>query len=235
VNLGVLYLCSDQVEQAHKAFSTAQALDPAHARAWIGQAYIAQLTDHAETLDLFRHSTQLNPLPQAAIAFAFHVALGLIPLDANKRTELYNKGHFKAGQIPEGYGAYYLAQANIALSKHVRTNIGARDACAWNIYGLLLEKQSLFLSAYDAFRKSRTILLDEHKSAQSVFSAKVSEIQSYLSIVSVNLARVSLKLNNPQESLALLESSSISGVFETCLLALNHFKLGDLAKSFQVG
>ena len=45
---------------AHKAFTAAQSLDPTYAAAWIGQAIIAHSIGHADCMDLYRHTTELD-------------------------------------------------------------------------------------------------------------------------------------------------------------------------------
>lgn len=45
---------------ANRAFNDAQCLDPSYTEAWIGQATIAEMFGHEESMDLFRHSNELG-------------------------------------------------------------------------------------------------------------------------------------------------------------------------------
>ncbi|RMC17980.1 hypothetical protein DUI87_04854 [Hirundo rustica rustica] len=78
-NLGVLYLATGNIEkcsvtmpgsstavlslvlqQAHEAFKIAQSLEPSYLLCWIGQALIAETIGSYDTMDLFRHTTELS-------------------------------------------------------------------------------------------------------------------------------------------------------------------------------
>ena len=48
------------LQLANKAFTAAQSLDPGYAAAWIGQATIAHSIGHADCMDLYRHTTELD-------------------------------------------------------------------------------------------------------------------------------------------------------------------------------
>jgi len=70
VSLGALYLSHDQMELANRAFSQAQSLDPGKARAWVGQALVAERMGSAEALDLFRREwlSPGQPWPRSVVA-----------------------------------------------------------------------------------------------------------------------------------------------------------------------
>lgn len=48
------------IQLANKAFTVAQSQDPGYVAAWIGQAIIAQNIGHADCMDLYRHTTELD-------------------------------------------------------------------------------------------------------------------------------------------------------------------------------
>lgn len=59
-NLGTFYLLHGNKQLAHQAFAQAQAHDPSLARAWVGQALVAESMGDEVTDDLFRHTAELN-------------------------------------------------------------------------------------------------------------------------------------------------------------------------------
>ena len=59
---------------AHQAFRNAQSLEPGFVQAWIGQALVAESIGHSDSMDLFRHSTEL----------AYHVSRGELIMPALK-------------------------------------------------------------------------------------------------------------------------------------------------------
>ncbi|KAL7049781.1 hypothetical protein ACKWTF_003847 [Chironomus riparius] len=70
-NLGVFYLMNGDIKLANKAFSRAQQSDTSFLNAWIGQACIAELIgEHDETMDLFRHCTQLGYHHESSIGYS---------------------------------------------------------------------------------------------------------------------------------------------------------------------
>ena len=48
------------VQLAYEAFKKAQAFSPESVQAWTGQALIAERIGSDETMDLFRHATELD-------------------------------------------------------------------------------------------------------------------------------------------------------------------------------
>ena len=66
---------------AHQAFRNAQSLEPDYVQAWIGQALVAESIGHSDSMDLFRHTTEL----------AYHVSPATdIPEDgSNIHPEIY--------------------------------------------------------------------------------------------------------------------------------------------------
>ena len=152
INLGSFYLSVGQYELAHQAFSTSQALDPSEARGWIGQAFVAEVINHGETLDLYRHSYELSPHPQACLGFAYHVVASLSPQSAVDASDLFNsKSPSKNKSIPAGYESHYVANAAVALSKYVHSDGGTQDACAYNLQGLLFEMDNQTTSAETSY------------------------------------------------------------------------------------
>lgn len=75
-NLGVIALTKSGKENeqlAFKCFSSAQALEPAYPNGWVGQCFLAERMKHADTEDLFRHSTSLPTVNrEAQRGFVYH-------------------------------------------------------------------------------------------------------------------------------------------------------------------
>lgn len=70
-NLGTFYLMQGDIKLANKAFSCAQQSDTAFLNSWIGQGTIAELIgDRDESMDLFRHCTQLGFHLESSIGYS---------------------------------------------------------------------------------------------------------------------------------------------------------------------
>uniref|UniRef100_A0A8C5SHY7 SKI3 subunit of superkiller complex n=1 Tax=Laticauda laticaudata TaxID=8630 RepID=A0A8C5SHY7_LATLA len=126
-NLGVLYLTSGKIEQAHEAFKVAQSLEPSHLTCWIGQAFVAETIGSYETMDLFRHTTELSMHTEGAKGYAYWVCSTLQD-KTNRNTELYKYNILQMNAIPT---------AQVALTKY--TERIQNDACAFTMLGYLNE------------------------------------------------------------------------------------------------
>ncbi|XP_062068375.1 superkiller complex protein 3 [Lepus europaeus] len=144
-NLGVLYLANENIEQAHEAFKMAQSLDPSYLMCWIGQALIAETVGSFDTMDLFRHTTELSMHTEGAIGYAYWVCTTLQD-KSNRETELYRYNILQMNAIPA---------AQVVLCKYIERI--QNYAPAFTMLGYLNEHLQLKKQAADAYQ--RAILL----------------------------------------------------------------------------
>uniref|UniRef100_T1IWR9 Tetratricopeptide repeat protein 37 n=1 Tax=Strigamia maritima TaxID=126957 RepID=T1IWR9_STRMM len=145
-NLGLIYLLHDNVELAHKAFSTAQTLDPSHIKCWIGMAMIAEKIGHLEAMDLFRHTTSLGYHGQSALGYAHWVAQVLLDEKIDKRVKVKFWQENMAS----------LPTPSDCLVKY--TGNVTDDPQAFNTLGIFLEREKLFSLACQAFERAIGLL-----------------------------------------------------------------------------
>ncbi|XP_015779373.1 PREDICTED: tetratricopeptide repeat protein 37-like [Acropora digitifera] len=196
-NLGVLYLKHGKIELAHEAFKNSQALDPSYGAAWTGQATIAEIIASEEAMDLFRHTTELGSHREGNIGYAHWVCSSLLS-DKSSENDVILKGH----------------------PVHCIRN----DAGAYNMYGLILENQKLFLQAEKAFTSAIKLLHESEKESDP----------QHLNSVIINHARVLCALGRYKESAARYQAAKPLNEFhDVCGLALSLFMAGQLKDSFQ--
>ncbi|XP_010587819.1 superkiller complex protein 3 isoform X2 [Loxodonta africana] len=158
-NLGVLYLANENIEQAHEAFKMAQSLDPSYLMCWIGQALIAETVGSYDTMDLFRHTTELSMHTEGAIGYAYWVCTTLQD-KSNRETELYRYNVLQMNAIPA---------AQVVLSKYTER---IQDyAPAFTMLGYLNEHLLLKKEAADAYQ--RAILLLQTTEDQDTYNVTV--------------------------------------------------------------
>ncbi|XP_029073922.1 tetratricopeptide repeat protein 37 isoform X2 [Monodon monoceros] len=145
-NLGVLYLANEKIEQAHEAFKMAQSLDPSYLMCWIGQALIAETVGSYDTMDLFRHTTELSMHTEGAIGYAYWVCTTLQD-KSNRDTELYQYNILQMNAIPA---------AQVVLSKY--TERIQNYAPAFTMLGYLNEHLQLKKEAADAYQRAILLL-----------------------------------------------------------------------------
>uniref|UniRef100_A0A8C5UB28 Tetratricopeptide repeat domain 37 n=1 Tax=Malurus cyaneus samueli TaxID=2593467 RepID=A0A8C5UB28_9PASS len=145
-NLGVLYLATGNIEQAHEAFKIAQSLDPSYLLCWIGQALIAETVGSYDTMDLFRHTTELSMHTEGAKGYA-HWVCSTLQDKANRNTELYLYNIVQMNAIPA---------AQVVLSKYTERN--PDDASAFTMFGFLNEYLHLKQQATYAYESCCCIL-----------------------------------------------------------------------------
>ncbi|KAK2118118.1 SKI3 subunit of superkiller complex protein [Saguinus oedipus] len=142
-NLGALYLTNENIEQAHEAFKMAQSLDPSYLMCWIGQALIAETVGSYDTMDLFRHTTELNMHTEGALGYAYWVCTTLQD-KSNRETELYQYNILQMNAIPA---------AQVVLNKYT-----AEDQDTYNVavrnYGRLLCSIGEYDKAIQAFKST---------------------------------------------------------------------------------
>lgn len=158
-NLGVLYLANDNIEQAHEAFKMAQSLDPSYLMCWIGQALIAETVASYDTMDLFRHTTELSMHTEGAIGYAYWVCTTLQD-KSNRETELYQYSILQMNAIPA---------AQVVLSKY--TERIQNYAPAFTMLGYLNENLQLKKEAAAAYQKA--MLLLQNSEDRDMYNAAV--------------------------------------------------------------
>ncbi|XP_058132310.1 superkiller complex protein 3 isoform X2 [Dasypus novemcinctus] len=148
-NLGVLYLANENIEQAHEAFKMAQSLDPSYLMCWIGQALIAETVGSYDTMDLFRHTTELSMHTEGAIGYAFWVCTTLQD-KSNRETELYRYNILQMNAIPA---------AQVVLCKYIERI--QNYAPAFTMLGYLNEHLQLKKEAANAYQRAILLLQTE--------------------------------------------------------------------------
>ncbi|XP_055968519.1 superkiller complex protein 3 [Sorex fumeus] len=145
-NLGVLYLANENIEQAHEAFKMAQSLDPSYLMCWIGQALIAETVGSYDTMDLFRHTTELSMHTEGAIGYAYWVCTTLQD-KSNRETELYRYNILQMNAVPA---------AQVVMSKYVERI--PNYAPAFTMLGYLSEHLQLKKEAASAYHRAMLLL-----------------------------------------------------------------------------
>ncbi|XP_039276622.1 tetratricopeptide repeat protein 37 isoform X2 [Nilaparvata lugens] len=224
-NLGVLYLELNHSDLANKSFNATQRIDDSYYQSWIGQAMIAEKIKHADTLDLFRHTTQLGFHPESAISYAQHVLHTLqMDITCDEDREYYKDSitdMFAEAVASEGMTWY--------------TEERDTDSCGHNMLGCLQERLGWLNSAIKSFTKALS-LLEQEKENYSLNKKKVEEEEELqklltnqrISIVRKNLARVMIKVDRNEEAISLIHKIEDSDFQTDCNLALALFKRDQL-------
>uniref|UniRef100_A0A3B3XJJ4 Tetratricopeptide repeat domain 37 n=1 Tax=Poecilia mexicana TaxID=48701 RepID=A0A3B3XJJ4_9TELE len=139
-NLGTLYLKKDNIELAHEAFKIAQSLEPLYVNCWIGQqALIAERVGSYDTMDLFRHTTELSTHMEGVKGYAYWVCSTLLD-KSNRDSELYRYNIVQMNAI---------SAAHVALCKYTRIQ---SDPDAFIMLGYLNEHLQLKRQALQAYQ-----------------------------------------------------------------------------------
>uniref|UniRef100_A0A452TJZ2 Tetratricopeptide repeat domain 37 n=1 Tax=Ursus maritimus TaxID=29073 RepID=A0A452TJZ2_URSMA len=131
---------------SHEAFKMAQSLDPSYLMCWIGQALIAETVGSYDTMDLFRHTTELSMHTEGAIGYAYWVCTTLQD-KSNRDTELYRYNIVQMNAIPA---------AQVVLSKYIERI--QNYAPAFTMLGYLNEHLQLKKEAADAYQRAMLLL-----------------------------------------------------------------------------
>ncbi|XP_021235950.1 tetratricopeptide repeat protein 37 [Numida meleagris] len=145
-NLGVLYLATGNIEQAHEAFKVAQSLEPSYLICWIGQALVAETVGSYDTMDLFRHTTELSMHTEGAKGYA-HWVCSTLQDRSNRDTEQYLYNIVEMSAIPA---------AQVVMSKYTERN--PDDASAFTMLGYLNDYLDLKRQAKDAYERAASLL-----------------------------------------------------------------------------
>ncbi|XP_026177103.1 tetratricopeptide repeat protein 37 [Mastacembelus armatus] len=145
-NLGALYFKRDNIELAHEAFKIAQSLEPLYVNCWIGQALIAERVGSYDTMDLFRHTTELSTHMEGVKGYAYWVCSTLLD-KSNRDSELYRYNIVQMNAI---------SAAQVALSKY--TERIQSDPDAFVMLGYLNEHLQLKRQALQAYQRAVELL-----------------------------------------------------------------------------
>ncbi|XP_050293501.1 tetratricopeptide repeat protein 37 isoform X2 [Anthonomus grandis grandis] len=201
-NLGVLYLLKDDLILANKAFGEGQRADPNYVNSWIGQALIAELMDHSDAMDLFRHSTQLGQHQQGSIGYAHWVCHTLINCPLNNENVKYNIYNMHA--VPVAYDA---------ITWYTEKN--PDNSCAWNMLGILSERMGLLKTSKNAFKQAFALSAKSHKD-----------------IARVNYGRLLYRTENYREAIEMFGGVQEATFSSGAGLALALFRNGDYENSY---
>ncbi|XP_037981725.1 tetratricopeptide repeat protein 37 isoform X4 [Motacilla alba alba] len=207
-NLGVLYLATGNIEQAHEAFKVAQSLEPSYLLCWIGQALIAETVGSYDTMDLFRHTTELSMHTEGAKGYA-HWVCSTLQDKANRNTELYLYNIVQMNAIPA---------AQVVLSKYTERN--PDDASTFTMFGFLNECLHLKQQAAYAYERAASLL-------------KKSEDTEKYNTAMQNYGRSLCALGRCDEAIEVYTSIPLTEFDGIVGLALAYFKKGLLEESIK--
>ncbi|XP_040010998.1 tetratricopeptide repeat protein 37 [Xiphias gladius] len=157
-NLGTLYLKKDNIELAHEAFKIAQSLEPLYVNCWIGQALIAERVGSYDTMDLFRHTTELSTHMEGVKGYAYWVCSTLLD-KSNRDSELYCYNIVQMNAI---------SAAQVALSKY--TERIQSDPEAFIMLGYLNEHLQLKRQALQAYQRAVELLQSMSSTEELAFA-----------------------------------------------------------------
>uniref|UniRef100_A0A1A8BCW9 Tetratricopeptide repeat domain 37 n=1 Tax=Nothobranchius kadleci TaxID=1051664 RepID=A0A1A8BCW9_NOTKA len=205
-NLGALYLKKDNIELAHEAFKTAQSLEPLYVSCWIGQALIAERVGSYDTMDLFRHTTELSTHMEGVKGYAYWVCSTL--LDKNNRdAELYRYNIVQMNAV---------SAAQVALSKY--TERIQSDPDAFIKLGYLNERLQLKRQALKAYQRAVELLQSTSSPEELAFS-----LSCY--------ARALCNAGQWEEAVHVYNSTPLQDLSDLVGLALAYFRAGLFAES----
>lgn len=207
-NLGVLYLATGNIEQAHEAFKVAQSLEPSYLLCWIGQALIAEAVGSYDTMDLFRHTTELSMHTEGAKGYA-HWVCSTLQDKSNRNTDLYLYNIVQMNAIPA---------AQVVLNKYTERN--PDDASAFTMLGYLNEYLHLKRQATDAYERAASLL-------------KNSEDTEKYNIAMQNYGRSLCALGQCDKAIEVYASIPLTEFDGIVGIALAYFKKGLLQESIK--
>ncbi|OWK61613.1 Tetratricopeptide repeat protein 37 [Lonchura striata] len=207
-NLGVLYLATGNIEQAHEAFKVAQSLEPSYVLCWIGQALIAETVGSYDTMDLFRHTTELSMHAEGAKGYA-HWVCSTLQDKASRNTVLYLYNIVQINAVPA---------AQVVLSKYTERN--PDDASAFTMFGFLNEYLHLKQQAAYAYERAASLL-------------KNSEDTEKYNTAMQNYGRSLCALGRCDEAIEVYTSIPLTEFDGIVGLALAYFKKGLLEESIK--
>ncbi|XP_063051126.1 superkiller complex protein 3 [Engraulis encrasicolus] len=205
-NLGVLYLKKENIELSHEAFKIAQSLEPLYVHCWIGQALIAEMVGSYDTMDLFRHTTELSTHTEGVKGYAHWVCSTLLD-KSNRDSELYRYNILQMNAI---------SAAHTALCKY--TERIQTDPSAFVMLGYMNEHLQLKRQATAAYKRAVELL---HASPH------VEE----LSFALRNYGRALCDAGEWEEAIRVYSSTPLEELQDLTGLALAYFRAGLLLES----
>ncbi|KAK1345115.1 hypothetical protein QTO34_013822 [Cnephaeus nilssonii] len=231
--------------QAHEAFKTAQSLDPSYLMCWIGQALIAETVGSYDTMDLFRHTTELSMHTEGAIGYAYWVCTTLQD-KSNRETELYRYNILQMNAIPAAQvvlSKYIERIPNYApaltmlsyLNEHLQLKKEAADALHRAI--LLLQNAEDQVNYHDAIRNYGRLLCsigEYDKAIQAFKSTPLEELEDIIGFALALFMKGLYKESSKayERALSIVESEQDKAHILTAL-AITEYKQGkmDVAKT----
>lgn len=204
-NIGTLYLKKDNIELAHKAFKISQSLEPLYVNCWIGQAMIAERVGSYDTMDLFRHTTELSTHMEGVKGYAYWVCSTLLD-KSNRDSELYRYNIVQMNAI---------SAAQVALSKY--TERIQSDPVAFIMLGYLNEHLQLKRQALQAYQRAVELL-------QSTSSQE-------LAFALGNYGRALCTSGQWEEAVRVYSSTPLQELSDMTGLALAHCRAGLIPES----
>uniref|UniRef100_M4AYA2 SKI3 subunit of superkiller complex n=1 Tax=Xiphophorus maculatus TaxID=8083 RepID=M4AYA2_XIPMA len=200
-NLGTLYLKKDNIELAHEAFKIAQSLEPLYVKCWIGQALIAERVGSYDTMDLFRHTTELSTHMEGVKGYAYWVCSTLLD-KSNRDSDLYRYNIVQMNAI---------SAAHVALCKY--TERIQSDPDAFIMLGYLNEHLQLKRQALQAYQRAVELLQSSSSSEVLVFSLG-------------SCARALCNSGQWDEAVQVYKSTPLQDLSDLVGLALAYFRAG---------
>ncbi|KAL4223110.1 Tetratricopeptide repeat protein 37 [Mactra antiquata] len=210
-NLAALYLSKENVSLAHEAFKIAQSLEPSYVQCWIGQAIIAEVIGHEDAMDLYRHTTELGNHIESAIGYG-HWVCTMLQATEKRDSYIYMYAIEQMGAVPAA------SDVLARYTDRVKTNVSA-----YNMYGLLLERQHLYKTACHQFKLAVDILRTTNSESSMLYD------------VMCNYARVLGKSGDYSTACDVYSKiPEVTSFIDLCQMALAYFKIQNLEKSFEV-
>uniref|UniRef100_A0A5S6QK87 Tetratricopeptide repeat protein 37 n=1 Tax=Trichuris muris TaxID=70415 RepID=A0A5S6QK87_TRIMR len=162
-NWGILCLRQEQVEQAYKALAQTQHTQPLSFYGWIGMAFVSIQAAPWDTQDLFRHCTTLMRHPVAANRYCYFFVKNYLK-EARKESTL----NCDAKQFIK-----YALDITSELC-----SFRTVDPSTYNNYGLLLEIDGNYYSAFQAYQKSSDFMKLPNEECQNIVLANMLRVCS---------------------------------------------------------
>ncbi|KAL0979784.1 hypothetical protein UPYG_G00189630 [Umbra pygmaea] len=205
-NLGALYLKKDNIELSHEAFKVAQSLEPLYVNCWIGQALIAETVGSYDTMDLFRHTTELSTHTEGVKGYAYWVCSTLLD-KSNRDSELYRYNIVQMNAV---------SAAQVALSKY--TERIQTDPDTFIMLGFLNEHLQLKKQAVLAYQRAVELL-------QSMPSVEL------LAFSLGSYGRALCNTGQFEAAVRAYSSTPLEELHDLVGLALSYFRLGLIPES----
>ncbi|XP_016361283.1 tetratricopeptide repeat protein 37-like isoform X2 [Sinocyclocheilus anshuiensis] len=207
-NLGALYLKKGNIELSHEALKIAQSLEPLYVNCWIGQAIIAETVGSFDTMDLFRHTTELSTHTEGVKGYAYWVCSTLLD-KSNRDSELYLYNIVQMNAI---------SAAQVALSKY--TERIQTDPDAFIMLGYLNTHLQLKKQATEAYRRAVELLQASPHTDQLSFALR-------------GYGRALSDDGQWEEAVRIYSSTPLEELHDLIGLALTCFRIGRLPESVQ--